>query len=55
MPEEAEYYTIDKYSKEKVYWKTCKAFNMKLLEFWENNKWNMKFGYLPWNELIPIK
>lgn len=52
MPDDAEYYSLE--GKEKIFWKTCRAFNMKLLEYWDGYKWQMKFGRLPWNDLIPL-
>lgn len=53
MPKNATHYTIE--NNKKVFWKIVKAFNMKLLEFWDGQQWKMKFGYLPWDSLILIK
>ena len=52
MTKDAEYYSIE--GKEKILWKTCRAFNMKLLEYWDGTQWKMKYGYLPWSELVPL-
>jgi hypothetical protein len=53
MPKDATHYTIE--SGNKVFWKTCSAFNMKLLEYWDGTQWKMKFGYLPWSDLKELK
>lgn len=52
IPNDAEYFI--KEGTTLTFWKTCHAFNMKLLEYWDGKEWKMKFGKLPWEELQKI-
>jgi hypothetical protein len=59
IPEGAEFYTEETYSKKRTYYKKegigVNRMVKILLYFDEQNKeWKVKFGYLPWNDLIPI-